>query len=247
MEKISKLKKIIKEYKIDGYVIPKNDEFFNEYVPKNKDNLRYISNFSGSYGFALILKNENYLFVDGRYILQAKIESGNKFKIRTIPNSLPSHVLKKKKLKIGFDPKLYTELSLNRIFRKTNCKLISINENLIDKIWNKQNKNKVKKFYLLNDKITGQNYKSKINSISKKLRNINRDLQFVSAPENIAWLLNIRGGDSEYSPIPNSYLIIDNQNKVIFLCDLNKIDNNIKNSLKKIKIIDITLIKKTLL
>ena len=96
MEKISKLKKIIKEYRIDGYIIPKNDEFFSEYVPENKDNLKYISNFSGSYGFALILKNENYLFVDGRYSLQAKTESGNKFKIQTIPNRLPSHILKKK-------------------------------------------------------------------------------------------------------------------------------------------------------
>ena len=80
MEKIRKLKKLINLYSLDGYVVPKNDEFFGEYIPEFKDNLRYISNFSGSYGFAIILKNSNYLFVDGRYSLQAKIQSGNKFK-----------------------------------------------------------------------------------------------------------------------------------------------------------------------
>ena len=63
MTQLNKLKKLFKTYKIDGYVVPKNDEFFGEYIPENKDNLKFISNFSGSYGFALILKKNNYLFV----------------------------------------------------------------------------------------------------------------------------------------------------------------------------------------
>ena len=75
MEKINKLKKLFKNCDLDGYIVPKNDEFFSEYIPENKDRLKFISNFSGSYGFALVLKNKNYLFVDGRYTLQAKIQS----------------------------------------------------------------------------------------------------------------------------------------------------------------------------
>ena len=59
---------------IDGYVVPKNDEFFSEY--SQKDRLKTISNFSGSAGYAIILKNKNFLFVDGRYTIQAQIESG---------------------------------------------------------------------------------------------------------------------------------------------------------------------------
>ena len=58
MEKVNKLKILIKELKLDGYLISKNDEFFGEYIPENKDRLNYISNFSGSYGFALILKKK---------------------------------------------------------------------------------------------------------------------------------------------------------------------------------------------
>ena len=94
MEKIDKLKKLFKKEEIDGYLIPKNDEFFGEYTPKYNDRLNFISDFTGSYGFALVLKDKNYLFVDGRYTLQANNQSGKLFKIITIPNKMPADILK---------------------------------------------------------------------------------------------------------------------------------------------------------
>ena len=97
MEKINQLKKILKQEKIDGYLIPKNDEFFGEYTPDYNDRLNFISGFTGSYGFALVLKNKNYLFVDGRYTLQAKNQSSKYFKIITIPNKIPRDILRGKK------------------------------------------------------------------------------------------------------------------------------------------------------
>ena len=66
MEKIKKLRNIFKKEKIDGYLIPKNDEFFCENVINNNDRLNYISNFSGSFGFSIVFKDKNYLFVDGK-------------------------------------------------------------------------------------------------------------------------------------------------------------------------------------
>ena len=64
-KRLNSLKKKFNLLKIDGYVVPKNDEFFSEY--SQKDRLKTISNFSGSAGYAVILKNKNFLFVDGRY------------------------------------------------------------------------------------------------------------------------------------------------------------------------------------
>ena len=243
MEKIKKLKRLIKELNLDGYLIPKNDEFFGEYIPKNKDRLNYISNFSGSYGFALILKRKNYLFVDGRYSLQAKIQSEKNFEINTVPKRYPSNVLKNQKLSIGYDPKLHTNQMLKHLFQKTKCKLIPINKNLIDKIWIKKKKEKPKKFFTLRNEITGQCYKNKLKQLCKILRTNKIDLQFISAPENVAWLLNLRGDDSAYTPIPNSYLIIDSLNKANLFCDLKKIDNKTKKSLQNIKIIDINYLE----
>ena len=75
MSKLKNLKKLFKIYKIDGYFIPKNDEFFGEYIPEFKDNLRFISNFSGSYGFALILKKKTtyLLMVVIRFRQESKV------------------------------------------------------------------------------------------------------------------------------------------------------------------------------
>ena len=152
-----------------------------------------------------------------------------------------------KKITIGFDPKLHTETMINRLFKNSNCKLIPLNKNLISKIWTNKSTQTYNKFYKLNDRDSGQNSKLKLKKLSKLLNKNKVNLQFVSASENVAWLLNLRGKDSEFSPITNSYLIFDNKNNVNFFCDLEKIDNKLKNNLKGITIIDIKYIESFLL
>ena len=242
MEKINNLKKLFSYYGLDGYIVPKNDEFFSEYIVQNRDRLKFISNFSGSYGFALILKKRNYLFVDGRYTLQAKIQSGNQFSINTVPKTLPVNVLKKKKFKIGFDPKLYTKRTLKILFNKTDCKLIPLKENLIDKLWVKRENTVLKKFYILPKKVVGQSHKSKVNKLTEVLNKKKINFQFISAGENIAWLLNIRGQDSEFTPIPNAYLTLDINGEINLFCNLKKIDISFKRKFKNINFIDIKII-----
>ena len=75
---IRDIKKFIKDRNLDGYIIPKNDNFFTEY--SNVNNLAKVTQFTGSAGFALILKDKNYLFVDGRYTQQANKQAGRDFK-----------------------------------------------------------------------------------------------------------------------------------------------------------------------
>ena len=70
MKNFYKIKKMLTIYGLDAYIIPKNDEFFNEYA--FPDRLKTISNFSGSAGFTIITNYLNYLFVDGRYLIQSK-------------------------------------------------------------------------------------------------------------------------------------------------------------------------------
>ena len=247
MEKIEKLKKIFKREKIDAYIIPKNDEFFGEYVPEYNDRLNFISNFTGSYGFALVLKDKNYLFVDGRYTLQANNQSGRIFKVITIPDKMPSDILRGKKLSIGFDPNLFTEKSLFIFFGKNKFKLKPIAKNLIDVIWKRsiiRNKNK---FYSLPNEATSENYRFKIAKISKYLKKKKSDFLFVTASENSAWLLNIRGRDTKYTPIPYSYILIDKYRNIKFFCDLKKISSSLIKSFKKVKFLDIKVCAETLL
>ena len=230
MSKLIKLRKVLKIHKLNGYIVPKNDEFFGEYVDRRNDRLNYISSFSGSAGYALILKKKAYLFVDGRYTLQAKKEVNKNFKIIEIHKIKPSKLLEKinKKLIIGFDPKLFNETNLINNFKKKNITLIPIEKNLIDKIWSKKTKVKINKFFILDSKYVGKNYKTKINIVSKILKEKKINKLLITAPENLAWMLNIRGKDSKYSPLPNCHGIIDNKKKITLIINKNKINEKFK-------------------
>ena len=220
------LKKLLKRFKIDGYIVPKNDEYFNEYVPFSKDRLRFLSNFNGSAGFAVILKNKNYLFVDGRYTIQAKNQSGKKFKIITIPNKLPRNViLPKKKIVLGFDPRLHTERQLNFFFKFKNIELKSINKNLVDLVWLNKPNEIVKPFFSISKRNSGNSSSNKINQVKQILLRKNADLLLVTAPENIAWVLNLRGFDISHSPIPNARLIIGKKGELKLFAKLEKLKN----------------------
>ena len=232
MKILFKLKQLIKLYGLDAYIVPKNDEFFSEYAFPNR--LKTLSNFSGSAGFSIITKFENYLFVDGRYLIQSKIESGKNFKIVEIPYSLPRNILNKSKFKkIGYDPKLFTSSTLKSFFGQE-YQLIPIEKNLIDAVFYEKNKNN-HFFFKINDKIVGENVSSKVNRLFNILKKNKSDSIFISAPENVAWLLNIRGKDNPNSPIPNSRIILDKKKNIFLFTNLKKI-KNIKNKIKYKKI-----------
>ena len=217
-KRITKLRKLININKLDGYVVPKNDAYFSEFsLP---DRLKSISNFSGSAGYAIILKNKNFLFVDGRYTIQAKKECGKNFKVLEIPKFSPKDILKfyNKKIILGIDPQLFTSFSIDKKF-KDHFKILEVKDNLIDKVCKKQERKFVTPFYSLSKKISGESINSKINRLIKKIKSKDIDNIFISAPENVAWLLNLRGRDSFNSPIPNSKIILTkNKNIYFFSC-----------------------------
>ena len=226
-DRIIKLRNRFKKLGIDGYVVPKNDEFFSEYT--SKDRLKTISNFTGSAGVAIILKKKNYLFVDGRYTIQAEMESGEKFKITKYENILNCNLFKN--FTLGVDPKLFTSSQLNKFFKKYN-KVKKIKSNLIDSIYNKYSFES-KPFFSINENIVGENHFFKINKITNFLKKKKINYLFVSAPENVAWLLNIRGFDNPNSPVPNCRLLINEKKKIYFISEIKKIKKLIKE--KKIK------------
>jgi len=231
--KIKILKRKFNKYKIDGYIIPKNDDYFSEYA-KN-DRLKNISNFSGSAGIAIILKKKNYLFIDGRYTIQAQQESGKNFNIVEIHKTLPHKIIKNYNL--GYDPTLFTSKNLKNYFLNNN--LIPVNNNLIDQIFKFREK-KTKPFYSLKKNIVGETHLSKILKIANFLKSNKADYLFTSAPENVAWLLNIRGYDNPNSPIPNARLIIDKNKKLFFITQKKNTKKIIKEKVvNKNQVIDI--------
>ncbi len=230
--KIKKLRRKFNIYNVDGYVVPKNDSYFSEY--SSPDRLKFISNFDGSAGLAIILRNKNYLFVDGRYTIQAKSQAGTNFNVVEISKKLPWKVLKHR-IKIGYNPYYFTSLSLERYFRNY-FTLVPIYDDLISK---KKSRKINNKFYFIKDHFTGESAKSKINKVLKYLREDKSDCIFVTAPENIAWLLNLRGKDNPHSPIPNCRMILKNNGEIYLFTKKSKI-RKLSNEkyLLKVKVID---------
>ena len=152
-----------------------------------------------------------------------------RYHIITQKNILNTNIINK----IGYDPKLFTRSTLERYFGYK-FQLIPINTNLVDEIFQEQ-RNKEKMFFKLDDKIVGESEHSKINRLFKVLNKNKSDSIFISAPENVAWLLNIRGQDNPNSPIPNARLIIDNKKNIYFFSNTKKI-KNIKKQIKYNKI-----------
>ena len=218
---------IILSNNLDGYILPKNDKYFTEYSKTN--HLKLITNFSGSAGFAIFLKNKNYLFVDGRYTIQAEKESGKKFKICEIPYIWPKDILKKQ-IKIGFDPDLFTWETLNKYFGD-NYNLVPLNFKFKSERKNKNNY----PFFSLYPEVAGESVNKKIGRLIKIMKKKKIDYTYISSGENICWLLNIRGRDLPNSPIANCKIIITKEKQIYFFSNQSKI-NKIKLSLKKLKI-----------
>ena len=221
-KEINNLRNKFIKYNIDGYVVPKNDDYFTEYSKINR--LKIISNFSGSAGLAIILKNKNYLFTDGRYTIQSEMESGKYFKIVSYEKIINCNLFKN--LRLGLDPKLFTHQQIKNYFLKNN-QIKFLSNNLIDEI-KAQKVIKSVPFFSLKDEIVGENSKSKINKIVNYLKKNKADNLFVTAPENVAWILNIRGGDGPNSPVPNSRLIINKSKKIFLITEPYKANKLIK-------------------
>jgi len=221
-KKIKELRKKFKKYNIDGYVIPKNDDYFTEYSKINR--LKIISNFSGSAGLAVVLKDKNYLFTDGRYTIQSGMESGKYFKIISFEKLINCNLFRN--LRLGLDPKLFTHKQIKNFFLKHN-KVKFLSNNLIDEIQTQKVEKNIP-FFSLKDEIIGENSKSKINKIINYLKKNKADNLFVTAPENVAWILNIRGSDGPNSPIPNSRLIINKSKKIFLITELQKTKKLVK-------------------
>ena len=111
-ERLALLRKKLKEYRIDAFLVPHNDMYFNEITAPFHNRLEWITGFTGSAGFAIIFKNSAIIFTDGRYRIQIRQEVNQSFfTIENITKNSPFSWLKKnvkKNITIGFDPWLHS-------------------------------------------------------------------------------------------------------------------------------------------
>ena len=227
--KLNLLNDLVKSKGADFYLLSTSDEFLNEFVPEESMRLKWLTNFTGSNGYALVSKKQNYFFTDGRYTLQAKKELDKVFKVIDINQETISDFISRKfkNTKILLDTKNFSKNFILNLLRNNLPKkneIIHDKKNLIDCIWTNKPKENQKPFFFLQKKYSGSQSYKKI----KKLRDFLKNQTFVmSSPESICWLLNIRGFDLPYTPLVLSRLIV-NKKKIFFYVNKKKIPKKIK-------------------
>ena len=143
-ERLALLRKKIKEYGIDAFLVPHNDMYFNEITAPFHNRLEWITGFTGSAGFAIIFKNSAIIFTDGRYSIQIRQEVDQSFfTIENITKNSPFSWLQKnvkKNLTVGFDPWLHsiTEIETQKKILQKSIRLKEVN-NLM-KVYDKDSK-----------------------------------------------------------------------------------------------------------
>ena len=229
--KLQKLRKLMQTRNIDVCLINQTDEFQNEFLPTYSQRLQWLTNFSGSAGEAVITMSKAYLFVDGRYTLQAKNEvNKNIYKVYNYTEKTPTEILKSfkfKKINFGMDGNIISVKKFNNLTSEIgkNVSIKLLKENLVDLIWHDRPKIKKSIIWHHHYKFHGTKVSDKIKSVTKIIKKQQAQYLFVSSNESICWLLNLRSNDLPYTPIFMSRLIISASGECFLFA-------NIKSSIK---------------
>ena len=221
----------MKDLRLDGYLVPRGDMFSGEEVPEKEERLKFISNFSGSAGIAVVSSNpklKSAIFSDGRYQLQMKNEVDSKFfNIQNGSFREVSLFLKKNKrfLKtIGIDPWLIT-LEQYSYLKDITKNLRFLENNLIDLIWSDKTLEIENKIFQLNINYSGEKYTSKIEKLKNFIVNNKFDYYILFNPMGLSWLLNIRVMELKHTPVLRSFCLVSKFGEV-FVFSKNKLLKN---------------------
>ena len=246
LEKITALRSSIKSNGLDGYLIPKADEYQGEFVAPYAERLKWLTGFTGSAGIAVVLMDKACVLTDGRYRLQ--IDQEVDLDIYHTRDSIKCGVagwleeVDALGLTIGFDPNLFTSVQINRFKGEVqNIDFKSISENLIDSVWGDQPSKPCASVKVFSEQIAGKPLSKKKAFIAGEVEGAGADAALITLPDSISWLLNARGGDIDYIPSVQSAVIIyaDQARSIDWIIDPKKIDDAVRDHIgQQVTIVD---------
>lgn len=201
---------------LTGFIVPRADEYLGEYVPPSAQRLAWLTGFTGSAGLAVVLRDKAAVFSDGRYTLQVRAEIDlSLFEPLHLLDLPPSRWLARVLSpgdRLGFDPRLHTADQvepLRRACARAGAELVACADNPLDAVWVAGRpappRVPVESQPLA---LAGRGSEDKRAEIAAALRADGDDALVLTAPDSIAWLLNIRGGDVAHTPVPLSFAIV---------------------------------------
>ena len=213
-----------------GFLVPRTDEYQNEFIPPSAERLAWLAGFTGSAGLAVVLQNKAAIFVDGRYTLQVRDQVDTaSFEPRHIVDEPPAGWLAAnlpKGGKLGYDPRLHSPNEVARLkaaCEKAGAVLAPVTDNPIDAVWRSRPPMPISPVVPHELRFAGIASEEKRKSIAADLKSRGIAAAVLTAPDSIAWLFNIRGGDLPCTPAPLAFAILDDTGNARLFLDLRKL------------------------
>ena len=216
-KRVEKLRALMAEKGMDAYVVPTADFHQSEYVGEHFKARKFISGFSGSYGTAVITKDDGGLWTDGRYFFQAtnELEGSGIRLMKMFVGDTPSVTefladVVPEGGTVGFDGRVMSMGEGEEFEEALTPKNIKINysEDLIDEIWEDRPPLSEKPAFFLEEKYSGESTASKLARVREKMKEAGADIHIIASLDDTCWLLNVRGDDIEFFPLLLSYSIV---------------------------------------
>ncbi|SNY76981.1 aminopeptidase P family protein [Enterobacter sp. CC120223-11] len=218
---LSALRDWLKSQNLDGMIVPRADAWQSEYAAPHDDKLAWISGFTGSAGAALVLADRALIFVDGRYQVQVRnevdLQAWDVHHLHNDPleNNLPADS------RIGFEPLLMVNSQFAAL-NASGAKLVAMSEDPFTAVWHNRPAAPCGTIREMPLSIAGESSESKRARIAAKLDANGADYLAITQPDNIAWLLNVRGADIATSPVPLSFVLLSRTGDVEWFVDAAK-------------------------
>lgn len=238
-KRLEQLRSLMRDRKIDAYIVATSDPHQSEYLADHYKTREFISGFTGSAGTAVITLKEARLWTDSRYFLQAQNElQGSEFELMkmgvegypTIVEYLDENIAEFGK--IGFDGECYSVTGYKDLSENMGARVLVSDLDYISKIWTDRPDLPKDKAWIHDEKYCGLSLKEKLEILRERMALNHCDYTFIGAPEDICYLLNIRGNDVAYNPVILSYMLIS-KDKVCLCIDEEKIAGSVREYLEE--------------
>jgi Xaa-Pro aminopeptidase len=239
-DRVTALVKELRSRRLKGFLVPHSDQHQNEFLPPSEERLAWLTGFNGSAGVAIVTDRGSALFVDGRYILQARKQvDRHLFEVLQVPEAKPSRWLADTLARgnaVGYDPALHTIKEIDRLTKTLGAagiRLTPVPDNPIDALWG-QERPKLSAAPVVTHPIefSGRHAGEKIAQVQAKLAEDEQDAVLLTAPDSICWLLNIRGGDIKHTPVALAFAIVPATGRPTLYIDPAKVGENVRNTLR---------------
>lgn len=214
-ERTTALRAALATLGVDGFLVPRADEFQGEYVPRSSERLSWLTGFTGSAGVALVTQREAIVFVDGRYVTQFKEQvDGSVFTGGDLIGEPPHVWLERhgpKGFRLGIDPWLHTAAEVRRLEKALAAiggSVVLLDHNPLDRLWTDRPATPLGPVTIQPVEHAGQLAKDKIAEIAAGVAKAKAAAVVLTDPSSVAWTFNIRGSDVPHTPHPLARAII---------------------------------------